>query len=84
MPQRHGRVASGHATTNDHDRTRTGATLAYLVLAKGLSVLLGQAGTCVQAMLTVYNYLSFITLMLVVFGASFELPGRRAASPAAR
>lgn len=52
------------------------------MLAKGLSVLLGQAGTCVQAMLTVYNYLSFITLMLVVFGASFELPGRRAASPA--
>jgi hypothetical protein len=27
-----------------------GTTWAYLVLAKGLSVLLGQAGTCVQAM----------------------------------
>ncbi len=52
----------------------TGMTLAYLVLAKGLSVLLSQAGSGVQAMLTVNAYLSFVTLMLVVFGASFELP----------
>jgi sec-independent protein translocase protein TatC len=52
----------------------TGATLAYLVLAKGLSVLLSQAGPGAQAMLTVNNYLSFVTMMLVVFGASFELP----------
>ena len=46
------------------------------------SVLLGQAGTCVQAMLTVYNYPSFVTLMLAVFGASFGLPGQRAEPPA--
>lgn len=51
-----------------------GMTLAYLVLNKGLNVLLGQAGTGVQALLTVDSYLSFVTLMLVVFGAAFELP----------
>jgi sec-independent protein translocase protein TatC len=51
-----------------------GMTLAYLVLAKGLNVLLTQAGAGVQALLTVNDYLSFVTLMLVAFGAAFELP----------
>jgi sec-independent protein translocase protein TatC len=51
-----------------------GMTLAYLVLAKGLSVLLHAAGTGAQAFLTVNSYLSFVTLMLVIFGAAFELP----------
>ncbi|TAM92359.1 MAG: twin-arginine translocase subunit TatC [Jatrophihabitans sp.] len=51
-----------------------GMTLAYLVLSKGLNVLLGQAGTGVQALLTVDSYLSFVTLMLLMFGAAFELP----------
>ena len=51
-----------------------GVALAYVVLAKGLRVLLGVAGSGTQALLTVDSYLSFVTLMLVVFGASFELP----------
>jgi sec-independent protein translocase protein TatC len=51
-----------------------GMTLAYLVLSKGLNVLLGAAGAGVQALLTVDAYLGFVTLMLVVFGAAFELP----------
>jgi sec-independent protein translocase protein TatC len=51
-----------------------GVALAYVVLAKGLRVLLGIAGSGTQALLTVDSYLSFVTLMLVVFGASFELP----------
>jgi sec-independent protein translocase protein TatC len=51
-----------------------GMTLAYLVLAKGLNILLTQAGNGVQALLTINQYLSFVTLMLVAFGAAFELP----------
>jgi sec-independent protein translocase protein TatC len=51
-----------------------GMSLAYIVLAKGLNILLTQAGDGVQALLTVNDYLSFVTLMLVVFGAAFELP----------
>ena len=51
-----------------------GMALAYVVLAKGLNILLTQAGENVRALLTVNDYLSFVTLMLVVFGAAFELP----------
>jgi sec-independent protein translocase protein TatC len=51
-----------------------GMSLAYVVLSKGLSVLIGSSGTGVQSLLTVNSYLSFVTLMLVVFGAAFELP----------
>lgn len=51
-----------------------GMSLAYIVLAKGLNILLTQAGEGVQALLTVDSYLSFVTLMLVIFGAAFELP----------
>ena len=51
-----------------------GTSLAYIVLAKGLNILLTQAGNGVQALLTVDEYLSFVILMLVVFGAAFELP----------
>jgi sec-independent protein translocase protein TatC len=51
-----------------------GMSLAYVVLAKGLNILLTQAGEGVQALLTVNDYLSFVTLMLVIFGAAFELP----------
>jgi sec-independent protein translocase protein TatC len=51
-----------------------GVALAYAVIAKGLRVLLGAAGSGTQALLTVDSYLSFVTLMLVIFGASFELP----------
>jgi sec-independent protein translocase protein TatC len=51
-----------------------GMLLAYVVLAKGLRVLLEQAGTGTQAQLTVSDYISFVTLMLVAFGAAFEVP----------
>ncbi len=51
-----------------------GAGLAYLVLAKGLRVLIESAGSGTAALLTANSYLSFVTLMLVVFGAAFELP----------
>jgi len=51
-----------------------GMGLAYVVLAKGLSVLLTAAGSGTQALLTVNSYLSFVTLMMVIFGAAFELP----------
>ena len=48
--------------------------LAYVVLSKGLNILIQQAGVGTQAILTITEYLSFVTLMLVVFGAAFELP----------
>jgi sec-independent protein translocase protein TatC len=51
-----------------------GMALAYAVLSKGLRLLLQQAGSGTQAQLTVSDYISFVTLMLVVFGAAFELP----------
>lgn len=52
----------------------TGMTLAFLVLYKGLRVVLEISGQGTQAFLTVDQYVSFVTLMLVVFGAAFELP----------
>jgi sec-independent protein translocase protein TatC len=45
-----------------------------VVLSKGLRILLEQAGYGTQAQLTVSDYISFVTLMLVVFGAAFEIP----------
>jgi sec-independent protein translocase protein TatC len=51
-----------------------GMTLAYVVLSKGLRILLEQSGYGTQAQLTINDYISFVTLMLVVFGAAFELP----------
>jgi sec-independent protein translocase protein TatC len=51
-----------------------GVTLAYLVLTKGLSILLRAGTDQVQAILTINSYVSFVTLMLVAFGAAFELP----------
>ena len=51
-----------------------GMALAYVVLSKGLNILIQQAGVGTQAILTITEYLSFVTLMLVVFGAAFELP----------
>jgi sec-independent protein translocase protein TatC len=52
----------------------TGVSLAYIVLSKGLRFVLEQAGSGAVAQLTVNDYISFVTLMLVVFGAAFELP----------
>jgi sec-independent protein translocase protein TatC len=51
-----------------------GMALAYFTLYKGLNVLVTQAGAGTQAGLDVSSYISFVVLMLVVFGASFELP----------
>jgi sec-independent protein translocase protein TatC len=51
-----------------------GCTLSYVVLSKGLRILLEQAGYGTQALLTVNDYISFVTMMLVAFGAAFEVP----------
>src|SRR5579875_182296 len=51
-----------------------GMSLAYLVLSKGINILLRTATDQTQAILTITSYLSFVMLMLVVFGAAFELP----------
>ncbi len=51
-----------------------GVALAYVVLSKGLRVLVGAAGPGTVALLDVKSYLSFVVLMLVVFGAAFEVP----------
>ena len=51
-----------------------GVGLAYAILWKGLPILVNSAGTGTQAALSVTAYVNFVVLMLVVFGASFELP----------
>jgi sec-independent protein translocase protein TatC len=51
-----------------------GMALAYVVLSKGLNILLRTGTDQTQAILTIDKYLGFVTLMLVVFGAAFELP----------
>lgn len=51
-----------------------GMTLAYVVLSKGLKILLEQAGYGTQAQLTINDYIAFVTLALVAFGAAFEVP----------
>ncbi len=52
----------------------TGMALAYAILYKGMQVIIGSAGSGTQAELSITSYLGFITLMMLVFGASFELP----------
>jgi sec-independent protein translocase protein TatC len=51
-----------------------GMALAYVVLSKGLNILLRTSTDQTQAILTITKYIGFVTLMLVVFGAAFELP----------
>lgn len=51
-----------------------GMALAYVILAKSLSVLIVSGGSGTQALLTVNSYLSFVTMMVLVFGAAFEVP----------
>ena len=51
-----------------------GSLLAYLVLPKALSVLVGFAGPGTVALFDVKEYLSFVSSMLLIFGAAFELP----------
>jgi sec-independent protein translocase protein TatC len=51
-----------------------GAFFAYVTLNKGLQFLLGFAGHSITPVLGVDRYLSFVTLMLLAFGVSFEFP----------
>jgi sec-independent protein translocase protein TatC len=51
-----------------------GMALAYVVLTKGLNVLLRAGTDQTQAILTIPKYISFITMMLIAFGAAFEVP----------
>jgi sec-independent protein translocase protein TatC len=52
----------------------TGMALAFTVLYRGLRIVLEISGVGTQALLTINDYISFVTLMLIVFGAAFELP----------
>lgn len=51
-----------------------GAALAYVVLPKGLSILLGFVPNHVTALIQVDVYLRFVIRMMLVFGLAFELP----------
>jgi sec-independent protein translocase protein TatC len=51
-----------------------GATMAYLFLRTALNFLLGFGGNGIKSLLTVTDYLSFVTHLLIVFGASFLFP----------
>ncbi|HEX4427947.1 MAG TPA: twin-arginine translocase subunit TatC [Frankiaceae bacterium] len=51
-----------------------GATMAYLFLRTALNFLLGFGGSGIKSLLTVTDYLSFVTHLLIVFGASFLFP----------
>lgn len=51
-----------------------GAGLAYVVLEKGLHILMQQSGSNTFALLEVGQYLSFVLTLVLVFGISFEFP----------
>jgi sec-independent protein translocase protein TatC len=51
-----------------------GMALAYIVLSRGLRFVLQQSGYGTGALLTLNDYISFVTTLLLVFGAAFELP----------
>jgi sec-independent protein translocase protein TatC len=51
-----------------------GVTVAYLSLSFGLDVLLHAAGNHVETLPALKDYLSFVTLILVLFGLAFEFP----------
>lgn len=51
-----------------------GMVLAYLVLYRGLATVLQLSGEGTSALLTINDYISFVVLMLIIFGAAFELP----------
>ncbi|HEY3736491.1 MAG TPA: twin-arginine translocase subunit TatC [Jatrophihabitans sp.] len=51
-----------------------GVVLAFVVLFKGIEAILQLSGSGTAALLTANAYITFVTLMLLVFGASFELP----------
>ena len=52
-----------------------GGLFSYkIILPFGLSFLLGFGGELVKPIISVSNYISFVTKMILVFGAIFELP----------
>lgn len=51
-----------------------GAVLAYYVVPKGLAVLVSFGGNQFITALTANDYISFVLVMLLIFGVSFELP----------
>ncbi|MFT4011406.1 MAG: twin-arginine translocase subunit TatC [Nocardioidaceae bacterium] len=51
-----------------------GVVVGYLVLPKGLEVLLGFTTTNLESLVEFTEYFSFFTRMLLVFGISFEIP----------
>ncbi|WP_329234759.1 twin-arginine translocase subunit TatC [Actinoallomurus sp. NBC_01490] len=51
-----------------------GACLAYLTLDKGLGILLGFTPEHVLPLVTITSYLGYAVAMLLIFGATFELP----------
>jgi sec-independent protein translocase protein TatC len=52
-----------------------GGLFSYkVILPFGLSFLLGFSGELVEPVISVSNYISFVTKMILVFGAIFELP----------
>jgi sec-independent protein translocase protein TatC len=51
-----------------------GATLAYLVMSRGLRYLLALAPSGIAVYPTISNYLSYFQAMLLGFGLAFELP----------
>ncbi len=52
----------------------TGAVLAYLIIPKGLRVLLGFGGDVTVSALTPESYFGFLISVLLIFGISFLLP----------
>ncbi|GAB3443593.1 twin-arginine translocase subunit TatC [Actinophytocola sediminis] len=51
-----------------------GAVLAYYVVPKGLEVLVSFGGDTFITALAASEYISFVLVMLLIFGVSFELP----------
>lgn len=51
-----------------------GAVLSYFTIEKALALLIGFAGDSTVAAIDAPKYIGFVTSMLLVFGAAFELP----------
>ncbi|HVA61899.1 MAG TPA: twin-arginine translocase subunit TatC [Mycobacteriales bacterium] len=51
-----------------------GAAFAYLVAGRALALLLGFGGDVVTPLVNIDRYLSFISTLVLAFGAAFELP----------
>ncbi|MGQ0839014.1 twin-arginine translocase subunit TatC [Actinokineospora sp.] len=51
-----------------------GAFLAFFVIPQGLEVLVGFGGNVFITALNAGDYISFVLVMLLIFGVSFELP----------